>query len=584
MRWIMLVVLVFCPACLSRTAELPPASVQLPLCEGAAPADTVPEPAVAPPPISGGTLAVMPDGTIVAADPDRDQLYVVPPSDKVSTLALEAGSEPGRVVAGRPGRAFVALRRKPQVLELEVSSASIVARHDVCALPRGVAWSAERSTLYVACAGGELDRLSWSDPRAVRRTTLHVAPDLRDVVETKNGVLVSTFRKAELFEVGLDDSTRRVQGPVSSDFGTPRVAWRMTTGRGHILMTHQLETTRPLGTAACTDSPDGMEPLTPGVEPGGYGGMMPAVTSAVAELGQPAESFGGSPSLLVVGALPVDTAASVSGDKLAVVAAGSGEVSIRQRSGDVLRRGVVSPTAVAFRGEQAIVLSREPAMLTLDVGERTERTIKLSGSSRQSSSHDRFHQATRNGIACASCHPEAGDDAHTWTIAGVAVRTPSLRGGLKGTEPFHWQGDEEDVTQLMGDVFRKRMMGPRVSKAQAVALLDWLEAQPKLPAPAQDAAAVQRGAELFASAQTGCATCHTGQHGTNNQTMDVGTNGAFQVPRLDELAYRAPYFHDGRVPTLEERFGPFGGGDRHGKTSQLTAEQIADLVAYLKSR
>ena len=40
--------------------------------------------------------------------------------------------------------------------------------------------------------------------------------------------------------------------------------------------------------------------------------------------------------------------------------------------------------------------------------------------------------------------------------------------------------------------------------------------------------------------------------------------------------------HDGLIRTLPERF-TFGGGDRHGTTSQLTTAQTNALVAYLES-
>jgi hypothetical protein len=49
---------------------------------------------------------------------------------------------------------------------------------------------------------------------------------------------------------------------------------------------------------------------------------------------------------------------------------------------------------------------------------------------------------------------------------------------------------------------------------------------------------------------------------------------------------RAPYMHHGCAATLEDRFSPIldcGGGDLHGKTSHLTAEQINDLVAYIST-
>ena len=36
--------------------------------------------------------------------------------------------------------------------------------------------------------------------------------------------------------------------------------------------------------------------------------------------------------------------------------------------------------------------------------------------------------------------------------------------------------------------------------------------------------------------------------------------------------------HDGCAPTLKDRFGPCGGGDKHGVTSKLTSGQVDDLV------
>ena len=99
--------------------------------------------------------------------------------------------------------------------------------------------------------------------------------------------------------------------------------------------------------------------------------------------------------------------------------------------------------------------------------------------------------------------------------------------------------------------------------------------------PDSDAAA--RGKVLFESDAVGCTSCHTGEHFTNNLTIDVGTGGAFQVPSLLGVGSRAPYLHDGRAGELADRFGPLGGGDLHGQTSQLAANQIDDLIAYLRS-
>jgi cytochrome c peroxidase len=97
-----------------------------------------------------------------------------------------------------------------------------------------------------------------------------------------------------------------------------------------------------------------------------------------------------------------------------------------------------------------------------------------------------------------------------------------------------------------------------------------------------DAAAVARGEALFNDSQNvGCVSCHAGNLLTDNATVDVGTGAAFQVPSLRGVIWRAPYLHDGRAPTLTDRFSSVGGGDQHGLTSKLSADQISDLVAYL---
>jgi cytochrome c peroxidase len=88
---------------------------------------------------------------------------------------------------------------------------------------------------------------------------------------------------------------------------------------------------------------------------------------------------------------------------------------------------------------------------------------------------------------------------------------------------------------------------------------------------------------LFESAELGCVTCHNGALLTNNQRVNVGTSGSFKVPSLRGVGARAPFMHDGCAGTLTERFTKCGNSQLHGKTAQLDAIQIADLVAYLET-
>ncbi len=102
-----------------------------------------------------------------------------------------------------------------------------------------------------------------------------------------------------------------------------------------------------------------------------------------------------------------------------------------------------------------------------------------------------------------------------------------------------------------------------------------------MPHPVSDPDAVARGKALFQGA-AGCTGCHSGAKFTNNATVDVGTGGAFQVPRLIGLAYRAPYLHAGCAATLKDRFGACATA-QHGNTDALVLDQVDDLVAYLDS-
>jgi mono/diheme cytochrome c family protein len=260
-------------------------------------------------------------------------------------------------------------------------------------------------------------------------------------------------------------------------------------------------------------------------------------------------------------------------------------------------------TAVAYspRGD-LLVQSREPALLTwipsahvllsnsgnfeISGEQGTDPTvIVLGGDSVIDTGHELFHRDAGGGIACASCHAEGAEDGHTWTFSGIGVRrTQALHVGLQGTEPFHWNGDESNLSELMKDVFVGRMGGVPQSADRLAGLSQWLFAlQPPAAAEHSDSVAASHGKALFESAATGCATCHSGAKFTNNTSADVGTGGKLQVPSLRGVAYRAPFMHNGCASTLEARFDPTCGGAQHGKVAQLTKDDLNDLVVYLKT-
>jgi len=249
-----------------------------------------------------------------------------------------------------------------------------------------------------------------------------------------------------------------------------------------------------------------------------------------------------------------------------------------------------APTAVAWAAntkDQLVVFYPEvPAIVVRDYGLNNAHVIKLPGELGYDAGRNVFHQQTKSGLACASCHPEGRDDGLIWTFAEFGTRrSQNLSGGIMARAPYHWTGDKPDLNNLMDDVFAVRMGGGKPTAGEKLAIGPFLD---RLPAPAPEAgldgAAVARGKTLFESSATECTKCHADSMLTNNTLNDVGTNGTFKTPSLLGVGARGPWMHNGCATTLKDRFSPAcGGGDKHGKTSQLSAAQIDDLTAYLES-
>lgn len=548
----------------------------------------------APPPITGGTLIVTADGlTAVASDPDRDLIYIIDLTKKslAASLPLNANDEPGRLVEASPGMVYVVLRRSGAVVSVDTKQKSITDRRTVCPAPRGIAWDAGNKQLAVACAGGEL--LSMPEKGSISRR-LVLDRDLRDVVVDGSNLLVSRLRSAEMLVIASDGSVSQRMSPPQFSSQSVRTgsifmadsAWRLNhLNGGGAVMLHQ----RALTTEVKT------------MQQGGYGvPPQPAqcasslihVTLSTLRPGQGIPQSG----VLQAAVVPVDFALSPDNSNVAIVSAGAVggnpkiiNVALNQFArGDCVptslpKQPAGQPTAVAYvPNGDLLVQTREPAALYFP---GTDTTLSLSALSRTDSGHEIFHHDSGGGIACASCHPEGGDDGRVWNFDIGPRRTQSLRGGVLGTEPYHWAGDMPDFAHLVDDVFTKRMGGGQLSAKQQLQVSLWVDSIPLVPATAPtNVGAVGRGRDLFESPYVGCINCHTGPKLTNNMTVNVGTGGMFQVPTLRGVVARAPYMHTGCAATLRDRFnGGCGGGDMHGTTSSLTANQIDDLVAYLET-
>jgi mono/diheme cytochrome c family protein len=553
-------------------------------------------------PISGGTLTVTRDGAYaLAADSDRDQVYVVDLATReVKTCALEPGEEPGRVVEGATGTAYVVGRQSGAVVAIDVESASVVDRLLPCSAPRGLAFDATTSTLHVACRSGLLASYDVSSGEQTRAILLD--DDLRDVLVRGEELVVTRWKSAEILLLDAAGMLVKRAIPQPAPFcAAATVASRsVIAADGTLVVAHQSSTNLEVGT-----------------QPGGYGfSCSGSIVTGALTLGDvdnpstvqhprtstndPRDSISLSmtfqSSTLDDGSGPFDVAIHDPSGRIAFLAPGNayldqanplrvGERSLLETGGiDSFTQFPASgePIAVAFDANGGYLLqSREPATLSFEDGS----VVELSDDSRADTGLAMFHLNTGIGLACASCHPEGGDDGHTWHFAFGFRRTQQLEGGVLQRLPFHWNGEHETMQSLIDQVMIGRMSLPaHPSEEQVGALGAWLDtiAAPR-PAEGLDATAVARGQAVFEREDVGCATCHVGAQLTDNSLHDVGTGGELITPTLIGVGLRAPLFHDGCAPNLDARFGLCGGGELHGKTAALTASELADLTAYLKS-
>ncbi|MER2563423.1 MAG: hypothetical protein ABTQ32_22025 [Myxococcaceae bacterium] len=552
-------------------------------------------------PLLGGTVTPAGGGDFaVVSDPERDLVYVIDAKAGRlhGTVRLPTGSQPTRGVEDANGQVRIALRGTGQIATISVSTARLVRNDSVCPEPRGLAWDASRNALHVACASGELVTIPTLGSTTVRRFD----QDLRDVVVSNGKVRVSTFRSALLMDVSDTPSFLPLPSIPLPEVAAkpasfvPSVAWRTVSGGDGLTVTaHQRSVQGDIDAIRA-----GLAPITVPYYTNPCDSAVVRSVITVANADTVLSSF-------EVGAvLPVDVAVSPDKTELAVVGAGNSTVVRVPLSGQPIAGGVCGviparppepdrlgrpsatfgqPVGVAYVSSGLLVHSRSPARVVIVPPQAASRpvnvVIDLEGADDPEDQGFRlFHGASR-GISCASCHPEGLEDGHVWTFFGQERRTQTLTGGISQTAPFHWKGDRADLTSLMGDTFVARMGGTMPDPTQMAALTTFLDQLPA-PKPPTRAQPVDMTKGRAAFEKAGCHACHSGPRLTNDATMSIGLDEAWQVPSLRGVSRRAPYMHDGCAKNMEERLNdPSCGGRAHGDLSVLDETEKAQLTAYL---
>jgi DNA-binding beta-propeller fold protein YncE len=197
---------------------------------------------------------------------------------------------------------------------------------------------------------------------------------------------------------------------------------------------------------------------------------------------------------------------------------------------------------------------------------------------------------SRDGRACASCHPDGRDDALTWSTPEGPRQTVMLMGRVEGTAPYGWSGKNPTAIDHVTHTFQ-RLEGAGLPPAEVDALLSYItRMRPPAQRPSADGgreALVAHGRDLFHSAEAACSSCHNSGVDTDGKPHDVGSRAkgdptaAFDTPSLRFIAHSAPYFHDGRYETLEDLLDTPASGMGH--TAHLSREDRVALIAFLET-
>jgi len=220
------------------------------------------------------------------------------------------------------------------------------------------------------------------------------------------------------------------------------------------------------------------------------------------------------------------------------------------------------------------------------------------------------HYSFQGQISCSSCHIDSTFDGLQWNLEpngfGRDIVDNKMLEDIKDTAPYKWNGANPDIGTECGPRTEKYFWrSENYDDRTLVDLVTYIRSLPARPnrwrlpdgelTPAQDRgkAIFERAVDKFKKPipeTNRCSTCHSGPLGTDRKLFDVGTKkatdnpGLLKAPPLTNIALTAPYLHDGSARSLEEIWTIYNPDDKHGRTNDLTKDELNDLIEYLRTR
>jgi YVTN family beta-propeller protein len=556
-------------------------------------------------------LSLAPDGLLWVVHQDDYAVAIIDLDARraIDFFRLPYASQPAGIVFSPSGDAYIPLMALGDVVRIDGASHEIVAQRPVAPFPRGITISGDGSALWVTRfisqgGRGEVYRLDAETLDVVARY------DLTEDTTTEDGDARARGLPNYMFSVAVTPDGTRAWVPGKKD--------NMSRGlqRDGLALT-QDTAVRPL--VSILDLATNQEILEQRVDlddrnlprqviftPLGDWAFVSMFGSNLVEL---RDGFNRSFVTALRGENLLGPVGSVLGpnDRLIVLA-------------DLARKLIVYDVGDLLSGVDQT--TRLVAEVSLVAEEKLPAEV-LRGKQVFSNAED-IRMASEGYVSCASCHFDGFEDGLVWDFfdRGEGFRnTVSLLGrrGM-GHGRVHWSANFDEIQDFDNAIrahqgglgfipleqFEAGTRSDPLGDPKAgldpdldalAAYVTSLDRVPRSPFRNPDGTLTEEGAagrELFL--ELGCDTCHSGDDFTDSaqgNLHDVGTLTALSGSRLGgELAgidtptllgiwQTAPYLHDGSALTLREVLtarNPEGG---HGDTSDLSEQQLDQLVAYL---
>ncbi len=212
-------------------------------------------------------------------------------------------------------------------------------------------------------------------------------------------------------------------------------------------------------------------------------------------------------------------------------------------------------------------------------------------------------------FGCATCHLDSTFDGLNWDLEpdgfGKDIVDNRMLEDIKDTAPYKWNGGNPDLQTECGPRTEKYFFRSQGFRGDALEdLVKYIQSIPLRPnrynlPDGEKTTSQERGEGIFnrTAKKDGtpipdlqqCFVCHSGPHYQSADSVNVGTgkpsdrSPMIDIPELNNVVNSAPYLHDGSARSLEEIWTVYNPQDKHGVTSDLTKDDLNDLIEYLKT-